>query len=106
MEARGWYTANLHGNRYQKGLPDIYGCHVQYGARFVEVKRPDKWAFTEHQKREFPKIMACGIGIWILTGVNDYYLLFDPCNLRDFMPETKPVSKIELIRQLRAGKVK
>jgi hypothetical protein len=69
---------------YSEGLTDIIACHHSYGIRFIEVKLPGmiKSKFTPAQLKDFPKFIAHGAGIWILTGGNEeeYQKLFKPCN--------------------------
>ena len=89
LEDRGWFVANMHGNAYQKGIPDLYCDHEVHKMRWVEVKRPDKpVTFTRHQRRVFPKILAVKRGIWILRDATlaEYQKLFLPCNIFEFHP--------------------
>ncbi len=89
LEDRGWFVANMHGNAYQKGIPDSYCEHLEHKMRWVEVKRPDKpVTFTPDQKRVFPQILAKGRGIWIIRDatLGEYRKLFLPCNIREFHP--------------------
>ncbi len=66
-----WFVKNTHGNMYQSGFPDLYACHRTYGARWIEVKNPLKYAFTDAQLRDFPMFTAKGIGVWVLTSDAD-----------------------------------
>ena len=78
----GWYCIITHGNAFQSGLPDIYACHRMYGTRWIEVKNPKGYAFTEAQNRVFPEFTAKGVGIWILVSDSDSEMdkLFKPAN--------------------------
>lgn len=67
MTLRGWFTHITHGNRHSNGLPDIYAAHLNWGQRWLEVKNADAYHFTSHQLRVFPKIVAKGVGIWIVA---------------------------------------
>lgn len=67
---------------YQSGFPDLYATHYKYGARWVEVKNPEKYCFTPAQLEWFPQFVSHGSGIWIMTAATDveYEKLFKPCN--------------------------
>lgn len=67
MERRKWYVHITHGNAYSHGLPDLYCGHVNHGLRWIECKNADSYHFTSAQLREFPKMMAVGIGIWVVA---------------------------------------
>lgn len=64
-----WSVRETHGNLYQFGFPDLYCAHRQYGARWVEVKDPERRGnvFTEAQMEYFYELTSKGIGIWVLT---------------------------------------
>lgn len=68
----GWYCRVTHGNKYQSGLPDIYCCHRRYGTRWVEVKRPTGYRFTNDQVNVFHRFASKGIGVWVLTSEQDH----------------------------------
>jgi len=72
LKCLDWFVKNTHGNMYQSGFPDLYACHRTYGARWIEVKNPLKYSFTDAQLRDFPMFSAKGIGIWILTADTDH----------------------------------
>ena len=38
LRLREWIIMLTHGNRYQKGFPDLYCIHPSYGQRWVEIK--------------------------------------------------------------------
>lgn len=84
---RGWYVKATHGNMYQKGFPDLFACHTSYGHRWIEVKNPAAYSFTPAQVIEFPKMVANGSGIWILTAATEeeYNKLFKPANWWQFL---------------------
>jgi hypothetical protein len=99
MKARGWYVWNLHGNQFQKGMPDKFCTHEQYFQRFVELKpKGHKFKFTAAQKISFPLIDKCHIGIWVLVDVTEeeYRKLFQPPNWKSYL---KP-KEIEEIKEL------
>ena len=84
LESKGWFVKTTHGSMYQTGFPDLFACHVRYGQRWVEVKRPKMMGgkFTPAQLRDFPKFCASGSGVWILTAATEeeYVKLFRDCN--------------------------
>ena len=73
-----------HGNMFSEGWPDLYATHTSYGARWVEVKKPQMKVskFTPAQLDTFPKLCANGAGVWVLTGDSDaeYRKLFERFN--------------------------
>lgn len=95
----GWKVWNVHGNMFTSGLPDKYITHPKHRQRWLELKKPKNYRFTKDQLRSFPLIHACGVGIWIMTSVKDYELLFKPPNWYTFL---KPKDK-EHIRKLYEG---
>jgi len=84
---RGWYCMETHGNMFQRGFPDIYATHSSYGARWIEVKNPLKFAFTPAQYDCYPKLLATGTRIWVMVAATEeeYAKLFKPCNLWHYM---------------------
>ncbi len=86
MTLKGWYVRSTHGSVYQHGFPDLFTTHSMYGIRWIEVKNPVKYSFTPSQIIEFPKMVANGAGIWILTAATEgeYDKLFKPCNWWQF----------------------
>lgn len=90
MREQGWYVIKLHGNKFQKGLPDYVAFHKKYGTRWFEMKRPRKGRLTRDQRDVFMKMTAHGAHIFILTGVKDYKLLFGQGNWWLWMDGTPP----------------
>jgi hypothetical protein len=72
---------------YQHGLPDLYIAKRRYGTRWVEVKYKKKFSFTPAQWEDFPRMVAEGIGIWIMTAATEeeYQKLFEKPNLWKYM---------------------
>ena len=91
LTLRGWYVKSTHGNLYQSGFPDVYATHYTHGVRWIEVKLPDMKGskFTDAQWEVFPKLLANGTRIWILTAATEfeYAKLFKPCNLAEWLLE-------------------
>lgn len=73
LKMRDWHVEVMHGNMYQRGIPDLYATHVKYGQRWVEVKLPNMEGsyFTPAQLEKFPLLEANGAGVWVLTGANE-----------------------------------
>lgn len=67
LRAQEWLVKETHGNMFQAGFPDLYCAHAQYGARWIECKNADSYKFTPAQHLWFPQFAAAGIGIWIVT---------------------------------------
>jgi Holliday junction resolvase len=89
FKTNGWYTIRMPGTTKLSGIPDLYTTHPKYGARWVEIKRPNMKGskFTPAQLDRFPKICANGSGIWILTDATDieYRKLFKSFNWRTYL---------------------
>lgn len=89
LTLRGWYVKMTHGSMYQSGLPDLFATHSKYGGRWIEIKLPDMKGshFTAAQLQDFPKFVANGCGIWILTSDSDseYDKLFKPHNFNYYL---------------------
>jgi len=56
---------------FQSGFPDVYAMRQDKGQRWIEVKNPKSFAFTTAQKLWYPRMLKCGIGIWVLMGDGD-----------------------------------
>lgn len=69
-----WFCLSTHGNEFQAGFPDVYACHATYGPRWIEVKNPAGFSFTNAQKEVFHKFASKNIGIWILMSAEPYEL--------------------------------
>jgi hypothetical protein len=87
---------NIHGNLFQKGLPDKYCFHREYKQRWVEVKVPSHYRFTPAQLVNFPLIDRCGIGIWVLTDASEaeYEKLFSKPNWKKLLKKSD-IKKIQ-----------
>jgi len=87
LRQREWLVKETHGNLYQSGFPDLYACHHDYRARWIEVKNPTAYRFTGAQLRDFPRFSAAGAGIWILVAAteSEYQKLFGPENWFSFL---------------------
>lgn len=86
-----WVVVVTHGNEFQKGLPDLYCAHRQYGTRWVEVKNTVNYRFTDAQLKLFPLFQSVGVGVWVLQSGEPAELqkLFKPANWYQFLPVMK-----------------
>lgn len=91
LRAKGWFVKHTHGNEYQSGFPDLFACQRMYGSRWIEVKNPNGYSFTDAQLRDYPQFSAHGVGIWILTAATEeeYKKLFKPANWFWFLQHLK-----------------
>lgn len=80
LARQNWYVKETHGNIFSYGFPDLYACHREYGARWIEVKRPTGSTFTPAQLETFPLFQAHGCGVWVLTGVHEIPKLMKAAN--------------------------
>lgn len=87
LRERGWFVKVLHGNLFQSGMPDLFICQRRYGSRFVEIKNPEAYSFTSAQWETFPRLIAEGVGVWILVAATEieYQKLFQKPNLWIYM---------------------
>jgi hypothetical protein len=66
LKAAGWqvwqtsqgFRPQPGGTRMTKGLPDLYGVHLKYGAMWIEVKRNGK-AEVRPEQRAFRDLHEC-----------------------------------------------
>jgi len=84
----GWFVKSTHGNMYQQGFPDLYACHRSYGTRWIEVKNPLSYHFTEAQIHDFSIMSGKGVGIYVLVSDSDDEIkkLFGPSNWHMYLP--------------------
>jgi hypothetical protein len=87
LKMREYFVVETYGSQFQAGFPDVYACHKEFGSRWIEVKNPKRWSFTSAQIKLFPRFMAEGVGIYILTGYgqDDIDKLHKPANLYEYM---------------------
>lgn len=76
MEKLGWHVEKTHGSLYQQGWPDLYAMHVAHGQRWIEMKRKSGGKLELSQVKKFSIWTKFGLGVWVLTGVEEYNLLF------------------------------
>lgn len=87
LRGREWLVKATHGNMYQSGFPDLYCTHKHHGIRWIEVKNPVSFSFTNAQKEWFPLLSANGTRIWVLGEAteSEYKKLWLPENWREYM---------------------
>jgi hypothetical protein len=84
MGQRGWFVQNMHGNAFQKGVPDLYCFQEQLDMhRWVDVKRPEHHVYTPDQCRVWPGWKP---GVWIMMGATEewYQKLFEQPNFMEY----------------------
>lgn len=89
LEYHGWFVQNIHGNKFQNGLPDMFISHHKHGGKWVELKTPARarekfGGLNDAQLKKFPKMCNAGCQIYILTRVEDWTRLFGPPNWRAY----------------------
>lgn len=76
----GWYCKSTHGNEFQAGFPDIFACNMRAGSRWIEVKCPTGYNFTQAQVQDFISLTKHGSDIWVLTHEDEIWKLHRPAN--------------------------
>jgi hypothetical protein len=97
---RGWRVERMIGNALQNGIPDIYIMHPKHGDRWVDLKNPHDYEFTRAQRNKWPVWEKYGVGIWIITGNDDYDKLFGPPNWREYWKPKYDEEDLELEQDL------
>ncbi len=87
LREREWFVKVLHGSTFQSGMPDLFCVKKRYGQRFIEVKNAKSFKFTPAQYEDFPRMIAEGVGIWVLVAATEieYKKLFQRPNLWIYM---------------------
>jgi len=106
LRDRGWMVERMIGNALQKGIPDLYVFHPQFGARWIDIKNPGRYNFTNAQKQKWPIWTQHGCGIWIITNDDkeQYDKLFAAPNWLDYWknswgdPFNQP-TKLDILKQ-------
>lgn len=99
LTIRTWNVEHTHGNSFQTGFPDLFIAHRSHGTRWIDVKNPKRYRFTDAQCRKWPVWEAFGIGIWILVAAtqSEYDKLFGPPNWRDYWKPQWAVADVDAI---------
>lgn len=100
--ADGWYCRSTHGNAYQSGFPDVFACKRNYGVRWIEVKRPTGYKFTQAQHRVFKAFSSKNIGIWVLTSkeLHERNKLYGPSNWYHYLNTSRGITLKEEIKRI------
>jgi hypothetical protein len=90
LQTRGWLVEVMHGNAFQKGIPDLYLFRRDIGHRWVDVKQPKKYTFTKAQRIKWPTWERAGNGIWIMVAATqeEYDKLFAPPNWLEYWKDS------------------
>src|SRR5690242_14290590 len=96
---RQWHVEHTHGTSVQTGFPDLFIAHRKYGTRWIDVKNPARYSFTDAQRRKWPVWELFGIGIWILVAATqeEYDKLFGPPNWRDYWKPQWAIPEVDAI---------
>jgi len=91
LRQREWFVKSTHGCAYQSGFPDLFAAKRRYGMRWIEVKNPASYRFTDAQIECFPKFSKNQVGIWILGAGTEaeYKKLFNQPNWAHYLPVSK-----------------
>ena len=102
LQTRGWVVEVMHGNAFQRGIPDLYVFHPNHGPRWIDCKVPGKYSFTKAQKLKWPFWDSKGIGIWILTAATqkEYDKLFALPNWKDYWKDSWALPTLEDIDRM------
>jgi len=92
MFMREWYCKVLTSNKHQKGLPDLFCTCQSFGSRWIEVKRSDKFSFTQNQLDVFTRLSSKNIGVYVLNGPHDYDKLFGQANWHSFLFNSRGIT--------------
>ena len=84
LKMRDWFVFRTHGNRNQKGFPDLFAAHHAHGYRWIELKMPGKYRFTDSQCYHFPRLLDNGTNIWLMNHP-DIVPLMQPPNISNLI---------------------
>jgi len=87
LQGRGWKVHIMHGNMFQKGIPDLYVMHPREGTRWIDAKVHGRYNFTTAQRKTWPEWhFHYKVGIWIMTAgtAEQYAWLFKAPNWLDY----------------------
>jgi len=66
LSLRNWVVMKTHGNKYQKGFPDLLCLHHIYGSKWVELKILPGAIFTAAQLTSFPRFSEAKVPVYII----------------------------------------
>jgi hypothetical protein len=67
---KGWDVENIHGNQFQRGLPDLYISHPNFAPRWVECKvfnKYNKVKLTDAQRVKFPIFVRNHVPFYVIA---------------------------------------
>jgi hypothetical protein len=89
LEAHGWLVEKMHGNAFQKGIPDLYCFHPELNNpeglhRWVDVKVKGRYRYTKDQCQKWTKWEGFRLPVYIMVAATDeeYAKLFGRPNFR------------------------
>jgi len=99
LRAYSWKVERMACNAFMKGIPDLYAVHRTHGKKWVEIKKPKRYVFTDAQLIKFPEFEEFNDPIWILNAATkeEYDKLFEPQNWRSYL-KPKDFIRMERLR--------
>jgi len=64
----------------------------------IDCKNPESYVFTTAQLTDWPEMEEHGVGIWIVTGTEDYEKLFGQPNWKDYL-RPRDIKRIREIKE-------
>ena len=86
LQERGWLVEKMHGNAFQKGIPDLYCYHPGLDLhKWIDVKLPQGSTLTKAQCQKWPVWEQWGIDIYIMKAATEeeYQKIFGKGNWRE-----------------------
>jgi len=89
LEYKGWFVQNIHGNKFQSGLPDMFISRLSHPQRWVELKTPARareknGGLSPRQMEKFMNMDRAGCLIYVLTAVDQFTLLYGAPNWKAY----------------------
>ena len=72
-------TEKAHGSAYQRGWPDLYCVHPNFGSYWIEMKRPGE-QLRQTQMDRIRKWHKFGVRIFVLEGAHQVNRLLEKPN--------------------------
>lgn len=85
LENKEWLIEVMHGNAFQKGIPDLFCWHINFGFRWIDVKLPTGSDLTKAQCQKWTSWREKGLKIHIMKAAteDEYKKIFGPANWRE-----------------------
>jgi hypothetical protein len=86
LQERKWTVRVMHASALVFGLPDLLAWHKKHGQRWIEIKNPESYSFTDAQIQTFVEWTECRIPFYILTAATEreYQKLFGKPNFVEY----------------------